>query len=215
MSVILLAGAIFGLEIVFMLAKSGIIGGTRGGEDWRVFALQRFVFSGEVWDWMRETGRWPQEHLMRLVTYPFVHYSFTHMVFVAVFVLALGKMVGEAFSDSAVLIIFFGSSIVGAIVFAELTNDPRGLAGGFPGAYGLIGAYTFVLWLGYRSVGANQFQAFRLIGLLLGIQLLFGLVFDTSQDWIAEIAGFATGFALSPLVAPGGLRHMLARLRDR
>ena len=214
-AVILLAGAIFGVEVLFMLAKSGLIGGTRGGEDWRIFAVQRFAFSGEIFDWMAETGRWPAEHLLRFVTYPFVHLSFTHMVFVAVFVLALGKMVGEVYSNLAVVVIFFGSAIAGALVYALLLDDPRPLIGGFPGAYGLIGGYTLILWVGYGAVGQNQYRAFTLIGFLLGIQLIFGLFFTVGNDWVAEVAGFATGFVLSALMVPGTLGRVIARLRQR
>ncbi len=213
--VIALSLAIFGVELVFMLAKSGLLGATRGGEDWRIFALQRFAFSGDIFKWMVETGRWPLEHVMRFVTYPFVHGAFTQMIFVVVFVLALGKLVGEVLSQTAVAVIFFMSSIVGALVYALLLNDPRPLAGGFPGAYGLIGGYTFILWVGYGAVGANQFRAFTLIGFLLGIQLVFGLFFTVGNDWIAEIAGFLVGFAISPLLVPGGFSRLVGRLRQR
>jgi membrane associated rhomboid family serine protease len=210
-----LAAAIFGVEVLFMLAKSGLIGGTRGGEDWRIFALQRFAFSGELFDWMLETGRWPLEHAVRFVTYPFVHVSFTQMIFVVVFVLALGKMVGEVISSVAVATIFFAASVAGALVYAMLLDDPRPLVGGFPGAFGLIGGYTFILWVGYGAVGANQFRAFTLIGILMGIQLIFGLLFTVGNFWLAEVAGFLTGLALSPLLVPGGFGRLLARLRQR
>jgi len=213
--VVALALAIFGIELMFMLAKSGFLGTTRGGEDWRIMALQRFAFSGELFDWMRESGRWPLEHLARFVTYPFVHLGFTQMLFVVVFVLALGKLVGEVLSQVAVLVIFFASAIVGALAYAVLLDDPRPLAGGFPAAFGLIGGYTFILWVGYGAVGANQYRAFTLIGFLLGIQLVFGLFFTVGNDWVAEVAGFVTGFALSPLLVPGGFARLLARMRDR
>ena len=213
--VVALALAIFGIELVFMLAKSGFLGTTRGGEDWRIMALQRFALSGEVFDWMRESGRWPLDHLARFVTYPFVHLGFTQMIFVVVFVLALGKMVGEVLSQVAVVAIFFASAIVGALAYAVLLDDPRPLVGGFPAAFGLIGGYTFILWVGYGAVGANQFRAFTLIGFLLGIQLIFGLFFTVGNDWVAEVAGFLTGFALSPLLVPGGFARLLARVRER
>ncbi|MEM0936881.1 MAG: rhomboid family intramembrane serine protease [Pseudomonadota bacterium] len=213
--VVVLSLAIFGVELIFMLARSGLLGATGGGEDWRIFALDRFAFSGEIFDWMLETGRYPLNHLQRFVTYPFVHFSFTQMIFVVVFVLALGKMVGEVLSQLAVVVIFFASAIVGALAYALLLDDPIDLAGGFPAAYGLIGGYTFILWVGYGAVGANQFRAFTLIGFLLGIQLVFGLLFNVGNAWVAEVAGFLTGLALSPLLVPGGLARLLARLRQR
>jgi len=44
------------------------------------------------------------------------------------------------------------------------------------------------------AVGANRYRAFSLIGFLLLIQLVFAILFGSSQDWIADIAGFAAGF---------------------
>lgn len=213
--VILLAAAIFGVEMLFVLSKSGLIGGTRGGEDWRIFAFQRFAFSGDIFKWMIETGRWSPEHLLRFVSYAFVHFTFTHMIFVVVFVLALGKMVGEAFSSMAVLVIFFASTIVGALAYGLILNDPRPLVGGYAGAYGLIGAYTLILWIGYGAVGANQYRAFSLIGMLLAIQLIFGLFFEVGNDWLAEVAGFITGFGTATLLIPGSVSRLVEKMRNR
>lgn len=214
-AVVALALAIFGVEMVFQLSKAGFLGGTQGGEDWRIFALQRYAFSGEILGWMRETGRWPLEHLVRFAAYAFVHYSFLQMVFVVVFVLALGKMVGEVFSDLAVLLVFFAATLVGALAYGTILSDPRPLVGGFPGAFGLIGAYTFILWVGYGAVGENQLRAFTLIAFLVGIQFFFALFFTVGNDWLAELAGFATGFAVAFLLVPGSLGRLLERLRRR
>lgn len=213
--VVALVAALFGVELMFSLAKSGLIGATRGGADWRIFAIQDYAFSSEIFRWMLETSRWPPEHLRRFVTYLFVHGNFTHMVMVCVFILALGKMVGETFRQWSVLVIFFGSGIAGALAHGFLVDTGQPLFGGYPGAYGLIGAFTFILWVGYGRAGQNQLQAFRLIGFLMGIQLLFGLVFGANKDWVAELAGFFTGFVLSGVVQPGGWATLIRTMRQR
>jgi membrane associated rhomboid family serine protease len=151
---------------------------------------------------------------MRFVTYQFVHWSLTHAIFIVVFILALGKMVAEIYRPWAVLVIFFGSAIAGAMAFVALPVE-RALVGGYPAVYGLIGAFTYMLWTRLGAVNANRYRAFTLIGLLLGFQLVLGLIFGGSWDWVAEIAGFAAGFALSFAVAPGGWQRMLSRVRDR
>ena len=63
--------------------------------------------------------------------------------------------------------------------------------------------------------GAPQYRAFTLIGFLLFIQLVFGVLFGTGPDWIAEIAGFAAGFGLSFLLVPGGWSKLVNRIRQR
>ena len=163
---------------------------------------------------MAETGRWSFDHLLRCVSYLFLHGSFIHAGFAAVMVLALGNMVGEVFSALATLIVFVVPGIVGAIAYALIWPSSVTLIGGYPGVYGLIGAFSFLLWVRLRYVGANQMRAFSLIGGLMFIQLVFGLLFGGTGDWIADVVGFATGFGLSFFLVPGGwarIREMIRR----
>ena len=149
------------------------------------------------------------------MTYGFVHASFTQALFAAALLLALGKFVGDVFRATSVLIIVFGSLIFGAVIFGAFVGGTYPLLGIFPAVYGLIGAYTYVIWLRLGETGQNQLQAFRLIGFLLGLQLVFGLIFGSSPVWIAELAGFAFGFGASTVVAPGGWTALLEKLRER
>ena len=202
------------MEVVVNLGGRGLIGGP-DAVGWRLDALNRFAFSPEVLRLMYETGVWPQEHLIRFVAYPFVHYTFNHGLFAIVLLLALGKMVGEIFSALSVLAVFFASSIIGAVVYALVPVTQAALVGAYPAVYGLIGAFTFLLWVDLAAVGANKYRAFTLIGFLLGIQLVFGVLFGGGWDWVAEVAGFATGFLLSFVVSPGGFARVRAKLRQR
>ncbi|MFD2815130.1 hypothetical protein ACFSYD_13185 [Paracoccus aerius] len=69
------------------------------------------------------------------------------------------------------------------------------LIGGYPAVYGLVGAFTFLLWSRLGAVHANRMRAFTLIGMLLAFQLVFGIVFGgAGYGWIAEIAGFERAF---------------------
>ena len=212
--VVALTILIIGVEAIFQAGARGFIGGPQA-VGWRLEAFQDYAFSAPLLEWMMETGRWSVENLKRFVTYPFVHYSFTHAIMVLVFLLALGKMVGEVFGTIAFLIVFFLSAIVGALAYTFLMNDPMPLVGGYPAVYGLIGSYTFLLWLSLANSGGNQYRAFTLIGFLLGIQLLFGLLFGGSNDWVADLFGFITGFFVSFLLVPGALGRIRDKLRQR
>lgn len=205
---------IVAMEIVLNAGSLGLAGGPTG-IGWRNDAVQRFALSPLMLDQMIEAGRWNRDFAMRFFTYGFVHASLTHALFVAVFTLALGKMVAEVFRPWAFLVIFFGAGLSGALVYSAIPGVASGLIGGYPAAYGLIGAFTFVIWARLGAENGNRARAFSLIGMLMGLQLVFGLLFGGGPDWIAELAGFATGFGLSFLVVPGGPSHLLARLRQR
>ncbi|OOY16695.1 rhomboid family intramembrane serine protease [Thioclava sp. DLFJ4-1] len=210
----LLALPIIATELFFAMGQSGLIGGAQAA-GWRLDALQKFAFSPQVMRAMFETGQYPPEQMMRILTYPFVNASVTQAIFVLVFLLALGKMVGEIFSGLAVAVVFFGATILGALVYAVLPFTQIGLYGGYPGDYGLIGAFTWILWTRLGQENANQLRAFSLIGALMGIQLIFAMIFGARPDWIADIVGFVAGFVLSFFVAPGGMQRTLQRLRRR
>ena len=202
------------IEAAFSLGARGMVGGA-DAVGWRIGAVRDWGFSGLLWDRMVATGTFPPEHLLRFLTYPLVHASFTHALFVVVFLLALGKFVGEVFRAWSVLAVVLGATVAGALAYGTFTDDPVPLIGGFPAAYGLIGAFTFVLWMNLGARGENQARAFTLIGFLLGFQLLFGLLFGGDRTWVADVAGFAAGFAMSAVVSPGGWARLRARLAQR
>lgn len=212
--VVALALPIVAIELWFGAGARGFVGGPEA-VGWRLDAIRQYGFFGPVLEFMIDANRWPPSEIVRFITYPFIHGGFTHMLMVVVFLLALGKMVGEVFSPLAVLVVFFASAFVGALAFTFLTDDRTPLIGGYPAVYGLIGAFTFILWVRLGEQGAPQTRAFYLIGFLLFIQLVFGLLFGAGNDWIADIAGFVTGFALSFVVSPGGWSRAVARLRAR
>ncbi|MEX0338050.1 MAG: rhomboid family intramembrane serine protease [Arenibacterium sp.] len=203
---------LMGVELVFQAGARGFVGGPEA-VGWRLAAVQTYAFSGEILEWMWATDRWPMEHLIRFVSYPFIHGNFTEMLFAGVMFLAMGKLVTEVFGTFAMLVIFFLSSIGGALAFTAFTEGPYPLVGAFPAVYGLIGAYTWLLWRRMSLIGENQARAFSLIGVLMAIQLIFGLFFDLANDWVADLAGFATGFLMSFLVSPGGWARVLQRMR--
>ncbi len=214
MVVWVLALPIIAMEIVLSLASGGFIGGT-DAIGWRIAAVQQFAYAPEFMRQMIAESRYPIDGLSRLVTYPLVHGNMTHAVFVVVMLLALGKMVGEVFRWWAVMAVFFGASVAGALAYAVVPMTTAPLIGGYPAVYGLIGAFTFLIWVRLAAVGANQNRAFLMIGFLLATQLIFGLVFGGGLDWIADLAGFCTGFLLSFVVSPGGWSHLRDRLRQR
>jgi rhomboid protease GluP len=210
--VIALFVIIMAIEALFSLGAEGIIGGPQA-IGWRLGAIQGYAFSGEIMQWMLTNHRWPPELMLRFLTYPFIHAGFTHALFAGVMVLALGKFVGEVFRGWAVLAVFFGATVGGALVFGLLAGSAVPLIGAFPGVYGLIGAFTYLLWLRLGQEGGPQIRAFTLIAFLMGIQLVFGILFGGGRDWIADLAGFLCGFGLSFAVSPGGFARLRGKIR--
>ncbi len=212
---------VFVIEVIFQLGQRGLAGGS-GSVSWRRDALLQYGFSDVAFDRMLELWIWDSDALLRMMTYSFVHYNMVQVLFVCVLVLALGKWVGEFLSQWAILAVFLMSAVFGAAVYGSLLDTAYVLVGGFPGAYGLIGAFTFLLWARLAETGGPRGRAFLLIGTLVAIQLAFGLVgsfltgaSEINRDWVADLAGFAAGFGATVFVGPGGWTHVKERLRQR
>lgn len=212
--VVALAVVIFGLELMFQAATAGFMGG-QGGVGWRLGAIGDYAVFDEIARAMWVNNIWPASELLRLLTYPLIHTGFAHAAFVVVFILAIGKMVAEVFSPLAFVALFLGSAVAGAIGFVGLMNSPFPLVGGYPGVYGLIGAFTFILWTREHLRGGPGYRAFGLIGALLAIQVLFGIIQGEFGNVVADLSGFVAGFLMSFVVSPGGWARVLGRLRNR
>jgi rhomboid protease GluP len=212
-----LALVIAGVELVLQAAENGLIGGATS-IGWRSNLLNDYAFFGSIQDWMIAQSTIRIEFLVRYISYPFVHYDFMHALFAIVMVLAIGKMVAEVLRTVATLLIFVLCSITGAAAYGFFLDETVPLVGAFPAVYGLIGAYTYLMWISLETVGENRWRAFSMVGFLLGIQLLFKLFFGGANDWVADLTGFATGFVIALLISPLGiyrLRQALSRLRQR
>jgi membrane associated rhomboid family serine protease len=211
----ILALPMIAMEVVLSLGSAGVVGGPQS-VGWRLQAVERFGLFPELLQYQWETGGHPLAELHRLVSYVLVHGTFTHALFAVVMLLALGKMVAEVFRWWGVLVVFLGSAMVGGAAYGLLVPGLKTqLIGAFPGVYGLIGAFTFLIWTRLALVGANRFRAFSLIGSLLFVQLVFGVLFGAGWDWVAEVTGFAAGFLLSFVVSPGGFARVVQMIRQR
>ncbi|KEJ89077.1 rhomboid family intramembrane serine protease [Sulfitobacter donghicola] len=203
-----------GIELTLTAAEAGLVGGPEA-IGWRLGLVRDWGFSGDLFDAMLAQGYWAPEHLARFVTYPFIHLSFTHALIAIVLMLALGKLAAEVMGPFAMVFLFVMSGIGGALVYALLLDDPVWLVGAYPSVYGLIGGYSFLMWRRLGATGGQQMQAFSLIAMLMGLQLVWSLFSSVGYGWVAEFSGFVCGFFLSFLCAPGEWARILRKMRQR
>lgn len=180
----------------------------------RFDALQVFAFSPDGLEWLIQNPRWQPDILWRFFTYPFVHGAFLQAMIASVFLLALGKFVGEVLGNLATLLIFFLSAIGGVIFYTLILNENFPIFGGFPPAYGLIGAYCYVRMVVALSRGESPIAAFRILIFLVLIQVGFATWNSGPATWLADLGGAITGFVAAIVLQPGGLRY-LRRLLQR
>ena len=212
--VLAIALAAAAVEVWLSAGALGLTGGATA-IGWRSEAITDYAFSPLVWDQIAVRGNTSLDMVQRLVSYAFVHGSFTQALFGVALLLALGKFVGEVVHPLSLALLLLIPTVAGAVVFGIVFDGPMALIGLFTPVYGLIGAFTYLLWLRLGQMGENRLNAFRLIGVLMIFQLAFALLFGASPVWVSEVAGFVTGFAASVLLAPGGWTAFLNRMRAR
>jgi rhomboid protease GluP len=213
--VVVVALALAAIEAVFLLAQMGFVGGA-DAIGWRMQASMDWGFSAPLFDQMVARHEFPPRDLARFLSYGLIHASPVHALFAVVLLLALGKAVSASFSTAAVAATLLAGLVAGALGYWALLDGRHLLVGAYPAIYALLGAFTWGLWR--QASGRGRVLAFRLVGVLIALQVAFRLVEDTGDIWVAEAAGFAAGFGLAFLVAPGGgerLRQARARLRAR
>ena len=207
----------FGIILVeaFLFFNVGGLIGKTGVAAERLLLIQNYGVPPKLANWMLGTGNPSIDNVFRFVAYPFVNLSSLSVVFASVLLLALGKMVGEVFSTLSVVSIWTLSTTLAAFFYSISSTNGQILVGSYPGVYGFVGAYTFVSWITLRlAKNKNQSQAFSLIVALMSVQLLFSFLFGTGQLWIADFAGFVTGFIVSFFLSPGGIKKVISVLRN-
>jgi rhomboid protease GluP len=110
--------AVIVLFLIVVLSEIYIAGAEArlwGSIDARIGLIRQFSFMPEGFERAISAGLWIPELFWRMLTYPFVHGSLMQGVFASVFVLALGKFVGEVLGNVAVVAIFFSSAIFAAL----------------------------------------------------------------------------------------------------
>ena len=213
-SILLIFFGIILVEAFLIFGFGGPLGKTETTIE-RLTLVQNYGVPPNLATWMFETGNFSIDYVSRFIVYPFINLSGLSVVFAAVLLLALGKMVGEFFSAFSVILIWLLSTFFAAFFYSISATDEQILVGSFPGVYGFVGAYTFVSWITLRlAEKKNQSQAFALIVTLMSVQLLFSFLFGTGELWIADFAGFVIGFVLSFFLSPGGIKTVLSILRN-
>lgn len=219
---------IAGVEAIMQLASAGVLAGAEG-VGWRSASVNDFAFFPAVQAEMFAHGDFAPGYLWRYVTYPFVHASLTHALFAGAIVLALGKFVGDRWHWASLLTVFFAAAIATAMTFGLIAPENWPLYGAYPAIYGLIGAFSWMMWVRLGQTGGNRWRAFGLIGMLLAVQIIWGvalrlmalvgLMGDPTPMvlymGLSELVGFVVGLALSPVLGPGGWAATLDRLRRR
>ncbi|MEM6618549.1 MAG: rhomboid family intramembrane serine protease [Pseudomonadota bacterium] len=199
--VVVLLALFFGAaEVIFQAGEAGLIGGpTAAG--WRLTMAQSFGFYSEIARQMHDLGQYPWDGIKRFFTYPLVHRGPVDCAFRIVFILALGKWVGERTSNTHVALIFVSATVLTPLAATIVLDPAIVIIGGGPGTYGLVGALTWLLYTHRRAQGAQGREAF---GIVIGLGVVIGLfaVLFGGSFWFEYLGGAIFGFLITAALVP-------------
>jgi membrane associated rhomboid family serine protease len=153
------------------------------------------------------TGDWPASFLVtwggnvgrltlhgeawRLVSAMFLHGSFTHIAGNLICLLVWGSVTESAFGTVRFLLAYFVSGVLANLVSAWV--HPNVVSVGASGAIAGILGLMVVMWLkGDHRVSPKDLVANIALNTFLSLQ--------PSVNWVAHVAGFATGLGLGPFL---------------
>ena len=216
--VVVLVVAMVTVELVFQAAEHRLIGGPLA-EGWRVEMMRFFGFHKAVFDHILVGGNMEAKVVWPFISYLFISRSFMHMLIASALILAMGKMISDMFSGLAVLVLFVGCGLAGALAFGMFSKAGAfPLIGAYPVFYGFIGTFTWIQVFDLRAKGKSIFPAFHAIITLAMLRIGFTLYAGLANDWSADLAGLTTGFLLAYILAPDGkdrIRGWVRAIRER
>lgn len=112
-SILLIFFGIILVEAFLIFGFGGPLGKTETTIE-RLTLVQNYGVPPNLATWMFETGNFSIDYVSRFIVYPFINLSGLSVVFAAVLLLALGKMVGEFFSSFSVILIWLLSTFFAA-----------------------------------------------------------------------------------------------------
>lgn len=144
------------------------------------------------------------------LTYNFVHGSWPDVILNAIMIFALGTFLERMMGAKAFIKFFLLCGVGGAAVYFllnTLTNAP--IIGSSTATGGMFAAAIMMLYEQGRFGALTGKLAGKgpwpIIGIWVGIMLLFGIIFGGNQ-WPAHIGGYLTGSLLYTLMRKGKLR---------
>ena len=176
---------VLGIMVVMWLALEGS-GGSSNPD-----ALLRF---GAKYGPLIAEGQW-----WRLVAPVFLHIGFLHLLANSFALIIFGGVVERTFGGRNYLTIYLAAGVFGNIV--SYWAAPALGAGASGAVSGIVGAYGAFLVINRRLFGEMGRQSLTTIGVIVAINVVFGLVARGVDNW-AHLGGFVAGLALGWWLAP-------------
>ena len=140
------------------------------------------------------------ENLYRLLTSPFLHSDFIHLLSNVLFILIIGLPLSRRVSPLKVLYLLVFAEIAGMILYAVITPEPQILIGASIIVAGIVGIILamfpnleIVFPAPIKDTGVRIWMP-AVFWIALQVMMAFGILGDQNVAYSAHIFGFVVGF---------------------
>ncbi len=179
------------VELVLTAADLELV----GSPHWRMTANRYGAFwAGLLHDWQPNYAAQPWTMFL---SYAFLHSGPVHLIGNILALLILSRLLPDNTRAPAILVLWIGSAIGGALCFGLLASSPQPMVGASGALFGLAGAWQYTVWRACRRNGTNLRPVwFTLIWLVL-LNLIMWLMMNGMMAWETHLGGFVTGWVLA------------------
>lgn len=197
-----MAGVFIAVEAVLAASDIGL-----APPGLRLAAYRRFAFFDIYFDAMRAGHAVPAQLWWSFVTHAFLHGGMLHLAMNTAVFLALGAHLTRAVGEAAMLALFFGSAIAGALLFGMLADTGPSfvpMVGASGALFGFLGAMKRWEWryLAAHDLPKRRFWSTVLALTAVNVLLSLGFADGGGVAWQAHLGGFLAGWLAAPLMTP-------------
>lgn len=176
------------IELVLQGADLGLWGSPR----WRGLAYQ----NGGFWRGLLDNWRpnYAAQPVTMFASYGFLHGGLVHLLVNMITLVSLGRLVIERVGQVRFAAIYALSLLGGAAGFAVLSSAVQPMVGASGALFGLAGVLVGWEYTARRLARAGIGPVLRVIGLLIGLNLVMYWAMDGNLAWETHLGGFLTGW---------------------
>ena len=184
---------ILGVCVVIEAVLQGADLGLWGSSRWRGLAYQ----NGGFWRGLLDSWRpnYSGQPAVMFATYGFLHGGFVHLAVNMITLVSLGQLVIERVGQGRFAVIYAVSLLGGALGFALLSSAVQPMVGASGALFGLAGVITGWEYTARRLAREDIGPVLRVVGLLIGLNLVMYWAMDGRLAWETHLGGFMAGWA--------------------
>jgi len=156
--------------------------------------------------WPGLLGNWrpnyPAQPYLMFFSYAFLHGGITHLIVNMFTLFSLGRVVLERVGNRGFFLLYFASTLGGALCFGLLAKTYQPMVGASGALFGLVGGILAWNYIDRFSAQRRLWPVIRAVLMLIALNLILWWAMDGLLAWQTHLGGFLAGWVAALLIDP-------------